>query len=389
MRTALALLLAVACLAFPGHAQEEPARVSDGCKRCNHQGVVPCKRHDEKDLAREQAVVFCAIAARCEDCGGTYQVDCPFCVSGPESLPNEQRRARLQAILKSGIKPEKVLERPLPWIRTEHFDLVVDVESLKNGTKRLSAHDFLHKLATETEAAAAMLDQHLGAKPRQYVRASLYFWESREDHHKINRELLGTNTYSAMKLYGARPAASSWTGAKGLEGKALNVAANGVHIGIHLLLSSAFRAEWIGNKKAGWFDVGAAHWYEEQRFHRTATYCVDEANADLNYKNGQWRSAIRSVLAKRKETLLPELSRELSGTMWEDEHALAWSLYDWLVTVHPQTTKAFLIGFKDGKEMREICRKELDMSLRQVEDAWRAWVAETYPTRDPKVRKRL
>jgi hypothetical protein len=47
------------------------------------------------------------------------------------------------------------------------------------------------------------------------------------------------------------------------------------------------------------------------------------------------------------------------------------------------------MGFKDGKEMRELCRKELDMTLRQVEDAWRAWVAETYPTRDPKVRKRL
>lgn len=382
------LFLWASCL-IAATGQEETERVSDGCKRCNHRGVVECKRHDEADIALEEGVDFCAIAARCEDCGGTFQVDCGFCIGGPDSLPLERRRGRIAGILKGGVPPEKLLERPLPWVRTPHFDLVVDVEYLKNGSKRLDAHEFLHHLARESEAAASMLDQHLKAKPHHYGRAKIYFWESLADHKKVNRELLGTNTESGMKLYGPKPAASSWTGAKGLQGKALNVAANGVHIGIHLLLSSAFRGEWIGDKKAGWFDVGAAHWYEEQRFQRTATYCVDEANADLNYKNGQWRTVIKSELAKRKETLLPELSKELSGTLWEEEHALSWSLYDWLVTEHPDSVKAFLMGFKDGKEMRDICRKELDMTLRQVEDAWRTWVAETYPARNPKARKRL
>lgn len=390
MRLLLAVALAFAGLATPGFAQDEgEERVSHGCKRCNHRGVVACKKHDEGELAEEAEVQFCAVAARCEDCAGTFMVDCGFCIGGPDSLDLERRRGRMEGILKASIAPEKLLERELAWIRTAHFDLVVDVDYLKNGTKKLDAHEFLHRLAREAEAAAAMLDEHLKAKPHNYGRASIYFWEDLKDHREVNRELLGTNTDTGMKLYGPKPKASSWTDSKGLEGKALNVAANGVHIGIHLLLSSAFRGEWIGDKKAGWFDVGAAHWYEEQIFKRTATYCVDEANADLNYKNGQWRSAVRADLSKNKDSILPELTRELSGTLWEEEHALSWSLYDWLVTVHPDAVKPFLMGFKDGKEMRELCRKELDMTLRQVEDAWRAWVAETYPTRDPKVRKHL
>jgi hypothetical protein len=324
MRILLAAALALAGLATPGFAQEEgEERVSDGCKRCNHRGVVACKKHDEDELAEEAEVQFCAVAARCEDCAGTFMVDCGFCIGGPDSLDLERRRGRMEGILKASIAPEKLLERELAWIRTAHFDLVVDVDYLKNGTKKLDAHEFLHHLARETEAAAAMLDGHLKAKPHNYGRASIYFWEDIKDHRKVNRELLGTNTDTGMKLYGPKPKASSWTDSKGLEGKALNVAANGVHIGIHLLLSSAFRGEWIGDKKAGWFDVGAAHWYEEQIFKRTATYCVDEANADLNYKNGQWRSAVRADLAKNKDTILPELTRELSGTLWEEEHALS------------------------------------------------------------------
>ena len=382
----LTLLLALlAAPAFPAQAEEPDG----GCRACDMQGVRVCKKHPAELAAYEAEVRFCSAAARCADCGGALTVDCGKCADGPASPLREKRAFACERWMEVGSDPEKLFQRPLLRIETEHFEVIIDAE-LKEGSKTYDAHTFGHFLARELEAMAKSLDEHYGATAGSYAgRTRIWYWSKAEDHARVNREIFGRNVDSAMKFYGAKPASSAWTGETGLEGKALNVAMNAVHVAAHLMMSSMFRAEWLNDKKAGWFDEGAGHWYEEMRFQRTATYCMDESNSDLDWEGGQWRVAIKNWLRKKPDAILPGLLAKLSGTLWPEEHGLSWSLYDWVVAEHRTKLKPLLMGFKDGKDARDLFREHLGLTVPQAEAAWRAWVEKTYPERDPKARKRL
>lgn len=380
-------LLALAFFACP----QEPAPEADGgCKYCDHRGVLDCTRHHKDLLPLEQQVLFCSIAARCKDCSGSLLVDCKRCDDGPESLERLRRIGRVEGFLKDPSPAEELLERALPRVVTEHLEVIVDVDRLKDGSKKYDGHHMTHLAAAEAEKAAQLLDGHFQAKPHHYARrARIWYWGKQADHILVNAEILKVNSTSSHSLYGQEPVGSAWTGEKGLDDKAMLVASNAVHKGVHLMLSNLHRTEWLGNKKAGWFEVGAAHWYEDHLFLRISTYCIDEANADKDYAGGRWRVAIRKHLAKESAAILPPLMAKVSGTLWEEEHALSWSLYDYLVAEHPKALKPMLMDFKDRKEARDLFREHLGMGIPQVEQAWRDWVAANYPSKDPKPRKKL
>ena len=383
------LLLSLLALPSIGAAQEE-VDLGKGCKLCRLEGVKDCKRHGDRWLAAESEVLYCSVAAACKDCSGALLIDCKRCDGGPGNVELERRELRVQRLGEDVTPAQKLFERDLVRVITPHFDIIIDAHKLKDGSKRMDAHEVAHALAREAELAADMLDAHLGAKLHHYSRrARIWFWGDQKDHHMVNREVLGTNDPGAFKLFGPDPAYSCWTGEEGIKNAAMAVVSNGVHISTHLLMSNVFRTEWIGNKKAGWFDVGAAHWYEEHLFRRVSTYCIDEADARLDYENGQWRTAMRKYLIKNKQALLPPLVQKISGTLWDEEHALGWSLYDWIVATKPEAIKPFLMGFKNRELARDLVRKNLEMTIPQAEQAWRDWVMSTYPVKDPKPRKKL
>lgn len=383
---ALLLLLLAAAPAAAAPQAEEP---DGGCRSCAMSGVRECKQHPAELAAFEAEVRYCSVAARCQDCGGALSVDCGRCADGPESPRREGRMLSCARWLEAGCEPEQLLARPLVRVETEHFEVILDAP-LKEGSRTLDPHEFAHHLARELEAMAVTLDAHFDGTARSFSgRTRLWYWERQEDHAAVNREIFGRNVSSAMKFYTRSPASSAWAHDRGLEGKALNVAMNACHVAAHLMMSSMHRQEWLNDKKAGWFDEGAGHWYEEHRFQRTATYCMDEANADLDWKGGQWRVAIKQWLAKETAPILPALVQKIPGTLWPEEHGLSWSLYDWVVAEHAQALKPLLLGFKDGVDARDLFREQLGMTVPQAEEAWRAWVAATYPARDPKVRKKL
>ncbi|MFT7517785.1 MAG: hypothetical protein ACI84O_001586, partial [Myxococcota bacterium] len=97
----------------------------------------------------------------------------------------------------------------------------------------------------------------------------------------------------------------------------------------------------------------------------------------------------KKYLRKNKDSILPKLTQLTSGILEEEQHALAWSLYDYIVANHPQALKPLLMGYKSDIETRVLFKTHLEMTIMQVEAAWRAWVAETYPTKDLKPRKKV
>lgn len=387
MRLVILLLLG---LSAPLAAQQEKDDIGSGCKICHLTGVKPCEKHPKKLVEAEDMAVYCSVAASCEDCGGALLVDCKHCDGGPGNIEMAKRRSKAERFRDQPVPAEELFERPLARVVTDHFDIIIDAHKLKDGSKRMNAHEVAHALGIEGEKAAVMLDEHLGAKLHHYQRRSrLWFWGDQKDHHLVNQKVLGTNDPGAFKLFGPDPAYSAWTGEEGMKNAALDVVSNGVHVGTHLLMSNVFRTQWIGNKKAGWFDVGAAHWYEDALFLRIGTYCIDEADARLDWEGGKWRTPVKKYLMKNRQSLLPALMQKISGTLWGEEHALSWSVYDWLVAHHPEAVKPLLLGYKDGVETRDLFKRHLDMTILDVERAWREWVATTYPAKDPKPRKKL
>jgi hypothetical protein len=75
------------------------------------------------------------------------------------------------------------------------------------------------------------------------------------------------------------------------------------------------------------------------------------------------------------------------------EHALCWSIYDWLLAEHPGKVRLLVQDLKQKKPAREVIAAHLGMDVFATDAAWRAWVAEAYPTkgdepREPGAKKR-
>ncbi len=381
------MLLALA-LALPLLPAQE-IDISVGCKKCDFMGAEDCNNHG-KLFEAEKNVDYCWLAAQCKDCSGTLLEDCNGCESGPLFEQRQRRLGKIERYRDAVTQPSALLETSLPRILTPHFDICVTANKMKNGSKSLDTHEVMHAIATECESAAALFDHHFEAMPYSYSnRSRLWYFTNQEHHEEVCIEILGSNGANDLKLYGINPALSSHSAGYGLGNDALEVVRNAVHVAIHLMMSSVHQVSWIGNKKAGWFDVGAAHWYEDKLFNRVATYCIDEANSGADYEGGKWRVAMKKYLRKHKDYILPHLTKLTSGVLEEEQHALAWSLFDYIVANHPQALKQMLLGYKNDTETRVLFKEHLGMTIMQVEDAWREWVASTYPVKDLRPRKKV
>ncbi len=363
----------------PSPAQEAPS----GCRHCDHRGVLDCRRHPKDLVEYEREVRFCSVAAACPDCGGSLLVDCPRCEGGPESALLKRRRAEIAAWRARRLPVEERLGRSLLRGETEDFALIVDVPSLRLGKHAIDGHHFLHRVLHDLRGTATRFHEHFQAtRADQCGIERLWFWGRQRDHATAMLEFLSSGAGGDFKMLGKQPLFSVWTGDPvfGNDGERLRRLA--VHNGAHMLMSNLYRELWIGDLRGGWFDAGAAHWYEAAVFGRSLNSCIDEAVRTPNYHDGHWRSALYELFRKKGQgPVLPELCNQLSGTLSDRQHALAWSLYDWLVEVHPDTLPAFLHGFQARKHSRELFRDLLHMDMHQTESAWRAWLATAYRPR--------
>lgn len=363
-----------------------PQDAPQGCRACQKRGVVDCPDH-EPELRALEAGVFCSQAAACPKCGGALVVDCPKCDGGPESAAMEARRAALAAWLAAGRLPvEEALGRTVLRVEAPHVHLAAEITFLKDGKKKVSGHAFLHALARDAEAAAAMVDGHFGLERERDYKAPmrLWFWQEQATHLQVMREFLKISGAGDVKILGRKPQFSVWTGDEAFGDEFTNLLTLGVHNTVHMLLSNAWDEIWIGDQGAGWFDGGAAHWYEEKIYGRARHYCIDEAGSPPNWENGVWRAAIRALLAKRESAILPELVRRQTGEMTPEEHALSWSVFDWLAAAHPEALAPILRGLKAKTPAREVLPATIGLGVVDAERAWRAWVEANYPAREKK-----
>ncbi|MFT4648830.1 MAG: hypothetical protein ACI9X4_002062 [Glaciecola sp.] len=388
------LVLPVALVMAP--SAQGAQRVKVGCKRCKDLGVLPCGEHNKEILALEQAVQFCSIAATCEPCGGSFQVDCDRCDHGTSSDAVALRRTQVAEWL-ANEPMRQHLGRPVPHVETKHFLLIVDTGPLKQGKKKIDNHLCLHRVAQDVEQVASLLGQHLelsGKGPVQnlnegptlegtipeseyFSKMRMWIWEDRKDHKGVMREFLRSGGTGDFKMLGRNPVFSVWKEAN--FSSLPQVRRLFTHNAAHMLISNLFKELWFGDTTGGWYDAGAAHWYEYFIHELTTNYCIEEGTVMRDYHGGKWRTAIRKRLAKEKVPFLPQLITKDTGQMELPEQALCWSFFDWIVANHPKVLKPMLLELKAETPSRKILKDTLGQSLAKTEADWRAWVVATYP----------
>jgi hypothetical protein len=379
MKMLLSATLALFLLVQPATAAED-----DGCRRCNHRGVVACPEHTAEMLEFESHVQFCSLAAGCSVCQGALLVDCERCKGGPDNHLIAERQTAAAAWLEKD-RMSAFLGRPVPHVETERFKLVVDTGTLKDGKKKVDAHKIMHLVADDVEAVSALVTEHYELGDDDYFsKMRMYVWKTPEDHSAVMKEFLLSTSTGDFKLLGKDPVFSVWTerSFRSVPGVRRLFA----HNASHMLLSNLYRMLWTGDTGGGFFDAGAGHWYEYKLFDRSVNYCIEEATVPLDYHGGEWRAPIRKRLAKDEARQLPRLLPMNTGALELPDQALCWSFYDWLVAEHPAALAPIQRALKDKRPGRDVLEEVLGMKVLKIEEAWRAWVAAIYPIKGDKPR---
>ncbi len=392
LRAVKFLLLLPLLIALPsGSSPPEvlPSVQEKGCRRCDQRGVVDCKSHDAELRALEQEV-WCTVAAACDACGGALVVACEHCDGGPETAAMFTRRKALQDWAADPHPVEELLHQKVMRIESTHLELVGAIGKLKRGRKKIDGHHFLHHLARDGERAAKQIDEHFEVDPKEAYKTlmRLWFWQEPGVHAEVMDKVLLSASTGDYKLLGKDPIFSVCTSDAIFKNDYDALLTLGVHNAAHMLLSNMTLELWIGLEGAGWFDVGAAHWYEEQIFGQHRHYCVDEAHDPWKWDARYWRSTTRKLLESEEKRFLPLILNQQTGEMPDWAHGLSWSFYDWLVAKQPKCLYPMLMGLKKKTPTRKLTSELLGLNLFEAEAAWRLWVTETYPLREKKKKKK-
>ena len=365
----------------------------EGCRRCDHRGVVDCSDawHGDVPLAWE-ADVLCSVAAACPSCGGALVVDCPKCDGGPESAAMAARRAELQAFAAEPHPALELLGPPVMRVEGPHLELAGRIRALRGPKKkdRPSGHRFLHEALRESERAADLVDAHFGFEVGEEPPGPIpmWFWQDLDDHVRVLHELVGATGSGDLKRLDRHPLFSVCTADDQFQDDYVQLVALAVHTTSHLMMAAAWDGRWVGDQGAAWLDEGAAHWYEEKVLGERRHLCVEETYTTEAWEDGLWRAGVRKYLDRHADPVLPRLLALQLPELRPEEHALAWSVYDWLVTAHPEALPGILRAAKAGAPAREWLRDELGLAFPQAEEAWRDWVDETYPRKEKRPKRR-
>lgn len=141
-----------------------------------------------------------------------------------------------------------------------------------------------------------------------------------------------------------------------------------------------------------WITEGAAHWFERQYNPKFNTFDAAEGSAAEMSSKEDWRPEAKKLVASGKApTFAALIGRRTFAELVLDDHFTTWSIFDYLMTVHPEFVKKYfdrLSGLKNADgyddysrfedEQRLVFKEELDMNYRDFELAWQAWVLENY-----------
>jgi len=351
------------------------------CTRCKNVGARPCGEHEKGACELEGNVLYCSAIGLCETCGGTAWVDCPHCENPATEARLAAKREAAPALAAGLAYFEQDLGRPLLHAESPHFVIVWDVESMKVGKKRLAAHELMHLYVDHLELLYTDYTTTLGVEDDEFTQKSrILIWLNSIDHADASRRYCDQTAPAGVKLMGIDPTFSV-PYLKNLFRNEEVFRRYVIHNTTHLLLSHQEPLRWMGENKGGWGDAGLAHWFEDRYFDVCDVYCYTEADTRQGFKGGRWKVKVRKLVSSDEAPSLAGLFQKNTDGLTLDEHAVAFSLVDYLIAFDPEKLNLVFKQLREKKPTRDVLKQVYGLNPIQLEERWSAWVLATYPSR--------
>ncbi len=145
-----------------------------------------------------------------------------------------------------------------------------------------------------------------------------------------------------------------------------------------------------------WIREGLAHYFERLIDPKWNSYTRSEGAAPIKNKSWKWKPLTRKFISSKKATPFSEAFKWSDfGKMEIEDHVTIWSRWDYLMGKGQKKFAAFMIEIKGGSDptiwassgenVVENTRKALQKVYRltplSLDEKWKAWVKETYPTK--------
>lgn len=358
------------------------------CKRCKDTGLVACPE-EARHACTGSAAVRCSLAAGCAQCVGTHSIPCGKCAR-PSGSAREAVQAANRAWL-AGLEPiHAVMGRPLAHAESAHFALTFDVDKLDvegvEGAVKL--HDGMHLYLERMEQLFARFAADLGANEADFLAPTrVFLWQREADQEKASLHFTRQSSNTESKLMGKEPAVTIFYDKNWLhEEFELHQAV--VHQVTHCLLSNVWDGIWPGNIRAGWIDEGLAHAYELALFGEVRHYCYVEADTILDIQRGSWEPPVRAAVDQGKAPGFLGVAGRNTTEFTPEEQIFAWSYVDFVLRAHPGRFGPLARALKARKPLAAALTETLQLSPFQFEEAWRAFVRQTYAAEEKRRKKR-
>lgn len=141
-----------------------------------------------------------------------------------------------------------------------------------------------------------------------------------------------------------------------------------------------------------WVMEGAAHWYERQLNPKFNSFDGSEGAAPDISSKAKWAPEVKKIVNNGDVPSFPALiGRRTFAELNLDDHFATWSIFDYLIQVHPDFLKVYfdaVSGIKNAEgyddygalpdTQRSAFKETLGMTYGKFEAAWKEWVLETY-----------
>lgn len=376
----LVLLVLVLCPA----AQDE-GDAPDPCKECRGVGLVPCPEHRGASRGQgidpERHALYCNAARDCDTCRGAEWLDCEACADADSEAWLARRGEALVESGKRAAKYDKFMERTLHLAESEHFVLVCELKARKAGRTKADTHQLLHIFLARLEDLFADYCEVLGAKESDFAKKSVVFlWQEREDHDKAGMEYCEWE-WDEPYLYQRGPV-NKFTlhaGDKRYKDDAV-LHRTLVHHVVHGLMNLQKPAMWTGKSPGGWADAGVPHWFEDKYFGVCDTFCSNQVQGPVPSAK-KWRAAARKLVAGGRILPLEEFEMLRNEQLTGEQHALGFSLVDYLLAREPGKLNLVLKRLRARTPLRDSIKEVYGLKVEELEAEWKEWVLTTYAKR--------
>lgn len=383
MKLLLAMPVALTALAAAyGPQDDDEPYVPPKCTECKSTGLHACSEHRPSECELERNAIYCSHFAGCPECRGAGWVDCEDC-------EHEESEAWLaQRLVSQAAGEERWTEEidgkldfaPLK-AESDHFLVAWEIESMKVDKRRLDQHELAHLHLDRFETLYTDYCEVLHCAENDFSgKTRVFVWALPNDQENGSRVFCGNEGERGVKLMGPDPVFSVCGSRQYYRGDE-ELHRSLIHNVTHLLFSSQHPALWIGNRKGGWADEGLAHWFEDRYFEVCDNYCYQEQNTNQDFKGGVWRPAVRKMVGKDEFPPVGEMFEQNTDTLTLEQHAVAFSYVDYLLTLDGAEANRMFRLMRSRTATRDALREVFALSPIEFEEAWSAWVLETYPRR--------